>query len=165
MTCPLHPRCPLLLPALLISATLALAPQRAEAHAIESSLERLSQLSGSLDAPYALESRFGSGEPAHGAMVRLIPPAGDPLEVGRTDAEGRLQFRLPHQVDADWTLQVDGGPGHRDYLELPASQGQPAARRAAPADSPFNRPGLAPSLGAALIGLCGFGLALRRQRR
>lgn len=149
---------------LLIAATLAAAPQRAAAHAIESSLERITQLSGSLDARFALESRFGSGEPADGAVVRLIPPAGEALELGRTDAEGRLQFRLPPRVDTDWTLQVDGGPGHRDYLELPASQGQPAARRSSPADS---RSGLhlASSAGAALIGLCGFGLSRRQRRR
>lgn len=149
---------PALMPCLLLSS--GLVPQRAQAHAIESSLERLSQLSGSLDAPYALESRFGTGEPASDAVVRLVPPAGPPVEVGRTDAQGRLRFQLPSQVDADWTLQVDGGPGHRDYLELPAGPGPAATRRSAPVGAPLDL-----GLGAALVGLWGLGLARWQRRR
>lgn len=162
MARPSRPRSSLVLPALVPGLLLfcALAPQRASAHAIESSLERLNQLSGSLDAPYALESRFGTGEPASDAVVRLVPPGGQPVELGRTDAEGRLLFKLPSQVDADWTLQVDGGPGHRDYLELPTSPGEAAAPRSAPGTTPL---GL--GLGAALIGLCGFSLARLQRRR
>jgi len=30
---------------------------------------------------------------------------------------------MPSRVDGDWELQVDGGPGHRDYLEIPVQQG------------------------------------------
>ena len=107
---------------------LATGVPRAQAHAIESSLERLGAVSDAL----MLESRFGSGEPARDAVVRLQPPTGDPIEVGRTDAEGRLRFSLPPAADAAWEVQVDGGPGHRDYLELPAAPA-PATAAASPA--------------------------------
>jgi len=109
------------------------------AHGIESSLERLSPLSaGSFTSPakpsaakasrasakripsdtLQLESRFSSGEPAQSATVRLVPPQGEAIVLGQTNAEGQLQFQLPSQAGSDWELQVDAGPGHRDYLEL-----------------------------------------------
>jgi nickel transport protein len=89
----------------------------ARAHAIESSLERLSGLTNTL----RLESRFGNGEPASNAAVRLVPPSGGTgIEIGYTDARGQLRFQLPGAAGGDWELQVDRGPGHRDYLELPA---------------------------------------------
>lgn len=145
---------------------LSVAPA-AHSHAIESSLERLSALNNQL----LLESRFGSGEPASDAVVRLVPPGGQPVEVGRTDAEGRLSFRLPSQAGADWELQVDGGPGHRDYLELPAAGTGPSAQvRSLP------RPGLVartlqrpPLLALGLLGLGSLGLGgvglLHHRRR
>jgi nickel transport protein len=104
------------------------------AHGIESSLETLSPLSaGSFTGPakasrasakripsdtLQLESRFSSGEPAQSATVRLVPPQGEAIVLGQTNAEGQLQFQLPSQAGSDWELQVDAGPGHRDYLEL-----------------------------------------------
>lgn len=139
------------LPALLAGGLALLAlPLPLRAHALESSLERLSQLNSQL----LLESRFSTGEPADAAMVRLIPPAGEPIELGRTDADGRLQFQLPRQAGAGWELQVDRGAGHRDYLELPATPG--------PALSSATLPS-ATLLSGALIGLCGLGLARRRR--
>lgn len=97
----------------------------AHAHAIESTLERLSDARQSLE----LSSRFGSGEPAAGAMVALVAPDGTSLDLGRTDAQGQLRFSLPPSVDASWELRVDQGPGHRDYLELPAGS-EPGSTRA-----------------------------------
>ena len=102
-----------------LGAALALASGQsaASAHAIESSLERLSGLTNTL----WLESRFGNGEPASNAAVRLVPPSGGTgIEIGYTDARGQLRFQLPGAAGGDWELQVDRGPGHRDYLELPA---------------------------------------------
>ena len=127
------------IPALLLLASAA----PAHSHAIESSLERLSSLTDHL----VLDSRFGNGEPADDAVVRLVPPNGEPIEVGRTDASGQLRFQLPSNATSAWELQVDRGPGHRDYLELPG---------AAPALSTrFNstRPGQGTRTGLALLGL------------
>ena len=101
------------IPALLLLASAA----PAHSHAIESSLERLSSLTDQL----VLDSRFGNGEPADDAVVRLVPPNGEPIELGRTDASGQLRFQLPSNATSAWELQVDRGPGHRDYLELPGA--------------------------------------------
>lgn len=106
-----------LLPALLFLGVAAAALNQSPAlgHAIESSLERVSSLTDQM----VLESRFGNGQPASDAVVRLIPPGGKPIEVGRTDALGQLRFQVPQDATARWEVQVDQGPGHRDYLELP----------------------------------------------
>jgi len=96
-------------------------PDQAQAHAIESSLDRLQSLRDAL----VLESRFSTGEPVVGAHVRLVPPGGGAgVELGQIDARGQLSFNLPKQADGTWELQVDGGPGHRDFLDLPVRQGQ-----------------------------------------
>lgn len=134
------------IPALLLLASAA----PAHSHAIESSLERISSLTDQL----VLDSRFGNGEPADDAVVRLVPPNGEPIEVGRTDASGQLRFQLPSNATSAWELQVDRGPGHRDYLELPG---------AAPALSTgFNssRPGQGIRTELALLGLSGAAGAL-----
>ena len=134
------------IPALLLLASAA----PAHSHAIESSLERISSLTDQL----VLDSRFGNGEPADDAVVRLVPPNGEPIEVGRTDASGQLRFQLPSNATSAWELQVDRGPGHRDYLELPG---------AAPALSTgFNssRPGHGIRTELALLGLSGAAGAL-----
>lgn len=103
--------------ALGVALALASGQSAARGHAIESSLERLSGLTNTL----WLESRFGNGEPASHAAVRLVPPSGGTgIEIGYTDARGQLRFQLPEAAGGDWELQVDRGPGHRDYLELPA---------------------------------------------
>lgn len=116
-----------LLPGLLaqaLASSLLLAGS-AQAHGIQSNLERLSTLAAQL------ESSFSTGEPASNAAVRLVPPDGAPIEVGQTDAQGRLRFRLPAEATAAWELQVDAGPGHRDYLELPSASSPAAASPAA----------------------------------
>jgi len=96
-------------------------PERAAAHAIESSLERVEALREGL----VLESRFSTGEPVVGASVRLVRPGGGPaVELGQSDANGRFTFQLPDRADGTWELQVDGGAGHRDFLDLPVQQGR-----------------------------------------
>lgn len=103
---------------------LSAAPARA--HAIESSLERLADLNLTLE----LNSRYSTGLPAAGARVSLVAPDGAELALGKTDAQGQLRFGLPAGVDSAWEVRVDQGPGHRDYLELPAAPTPgPAPRR------------------------------------
>jgi nickel transport protein len=103
-----------------LALALLLSPAAAQAHGIESSLTRLESLTDSL----VLESRFSNGEPTSDAVVRLVAPDGESLELGRTNEKGQLSFALPKQANGEWELQVDGGPGHRDYLEMPVQQGQ-----------------------------------------
>ena len=146
------------IPALLLLASAS----PAHSHAIESSLERLSSLSDQL----VLDSRFGNGEPADGAVVRLVPPNGASIEVGRTDASGQLRVQLPSNATSAWELQVDRGPGHRDYLELPGA----APALSSSSSISFASQRLAPSQGLALLGLSavagalGGALSWRRRR-
>jgi nickel transport protein len=94
--------------------------------------------------------------------VRLAPPDGRaPIALGRTDAQGSLTFHIPRQGRHDWELQVDGGPGHRDYLELP---GVTAQARPAGGAAEFTQ--TARHLGLlALVGCLGLGgLAFGRRR-
>jgi nickel transport protein len=145
--------------ALTLGVISSAAPVRA--HAIESSLDRVTALNDEL----LLESRFGSGQPADDAVVRLLPPGGEPIEVGRTDAEGRLRFRLPADAGSTWEVQVDRGPGHRDYLELPGAE----APTSGPALSRAVQGSLSNPAGVSgwLLGLSGTAagmLALRRRR-
>ena len=108
----------LLAPLVLLSAVLqgtVLAP--AKAHQIESALHYF-------DGDLQLSSNFSNGEPTQGAVVRLLNADGTPgQELGRTDADGRLSLDLSTVVNGTVDLQVDGGPGHRDYLELPVQDG------------------------------------------
>ena len=95
-----------------------LIPTAVKSHGIESSLH---YLSGSLE----LSSGFSTGEPAQGAVVRLLNADGSPgQELGRMDAQGKLTLTLPALDHGELDVQVDGGPGHRDYLTLPIRQGQ-----------------------------------------
>lgn len=159
------------LPLVLITAVLALAPGGARAHGIETSLSRLPSLSDGL----LLQSQFSSGEPTRDAVVRLVPPGGAAIELGRTDAEGKLSFALPRGASGDWELQVDGGPGHRDFLEMPVSQGRPELDRLSEshdhglrgllAEAGLSQGGLLLGTVAGLAGLGGAGLLLRRSRR
>ena len=109
----------LLAPLVLLSSVLhstVLAP--AKAHQIESALRYL-------DGDLQLSSSFSNGEPTQGAVVRLLNADGTPgQELGRTDAEGRLNLDLSTVGNGTVDLQVDGGPGHRDYLELPVQDGE-----------------------------------------
>ena len=107
--------------ALMATTALGLAltqPLQAEAHGVESSLRYL-------DGQLELTSSFSTGEPVEGAVVRILKADGTPgEELGRIDAGGRLQMTLPELADGLVDLQVDGGPGHRDYLTLPLQQGR-----------------------------------------
>ena len=109
----------LLAPLVLLSSVLhsaVLAP--AKAHQIESALQYL-------DGDLQLSSNFSNGEPTQGAVVRLLNADGTPgKELGRTDADGRLNLDLSKVDNGTVDLQVDGGPGHRDYLELPVHDGE-----------------------------------------
>ena len=94
-----------------------MAGQQAQAHGIESSLRYL-------DGQLELSSSFSTGEPVKGASVRLLNADGTPGdELGEIGANGQLVLTLPDLVEGVLDLQVDGGPGHRDYLELPIRQG------------------------------------------
>ena len=131
----------------------------AQAHGIES---RLSPLRGLSDA-LLLQSQFSNGEPTRDAVVRLVPPQGQALELGRTDQHGQLSFALPKGANGSWELQVDAGPGHRDYLEMPLRRGRAQLDRV----SEQPRPARA---GGWLVGLIGLGatamlLGLQRIRR
>jgi nickel transport protein len=103
-----------------LALALVLCPAAGHAHGIESSITRLESLTNSL----VIESRFSNGEPTSDAVVRLVSPDGEAIDLGRTDAQGQLSFALPKQAQGAWEVQVDGGPGHRDYLEMPVQQGQ-----------------------------------------
>jgi len=142
------------------SLALLLAPA-AGAHGIESTLERLGRLTA--NSPYQLETRFSSGVPTQDAAVRMVSPTGDAsVELGHTNAQGQLTFTLPAQARADWEVQVDAGPGHRDYVELPAMAPVSLHSQAAPASNALAR--TLRSLGAvALLGAMA-GLLLNRPR-
>ena len=89
-----------------------------QAHQIESALN---YLNGELE----LSSSFSNGEPTQGAVVRLLNADGsEGQELGRTDQAGRLTLDLDTVQDGIVDLQIDGGPGHRDYLEMPVQAGQ-----------------------------------------
>ena len=89
-----------------------------QAHQIESALH---YLNGELE----LSSSFSNGEPTKGAVVRLLNADGSARqELGRTDQAGRLTLNLDTVQDGVVDLQIDGGPGHRDYLEMPVQAGQ-----------------------------------------
>ncbi len=112
------PRFPLLAGGVVLAC---LAAPAARAHGIETTLDRVGdRLSSS--SPYQLESRFSSGLPAREASVRMVSPDGTAsVDLGLTNAQGRLTFSLPARARADWEVQVDAGPGHRDYIELPGA--------------------------------------------
>lgn len=146
-----------LLPALLTAALGLLPPPVARAHGIQSQLERFGGLS------VQLESGFSTGMPASQAEVRLLPPDGSPIALGQTDDHGRIRFQLPPQAGADWEIQVDAGPGHRDYLEIPAARSGTGSGRSESVP-PLRR--LSHLQGWLLLGLAGSlgGLMLRRPR-
>jgi nickel transport protein len=143
------------------------------AHGIESTLERLGSLTSG--NPYQLESRFSSGVPARDAVVRMVSPDGDTtVDLGHTNAVGQLTFTLPAQAKADWEVQVDAGPGHRDYIELPGAT--PATLQGRVATPPATLQGRvatplatlareARPLGAVVLVGAMVGLLLRRPRR
>ena len=142
-----------------LAAALLLSPGAANAHAIESSLTRVQSLSAQL----LLHSQFSSGQPTTDAVVRLVPPGGTPVELGRTDSQGQLSFALPKGANGDWELQVDGGPGHRDYLEMPVQGGQAQLDQLSEHDHPHDRRAWLVGLGG--VGAAAMLLGLQRTRR
>ena len=133
-----------------------LLPAPLQAHAIESSLERLRGLNNTL----ALQSRYSTGLPAAGASVALVAPDGVVVALGRTDAQGQLRFVVPPTADGRWEVRVDQGPGHRDYLELPAAAAAVPARSQA-----WSRPHWAGLLSLATGSLLLLGGVARLPRR
>lgn len=88
------------------------------AHGIQSTLDYLPITSSSSGAgSMQVQSSFSTGLPASDAAVRLLPPdGGEAIELGHTGPDGRLTFTLPPTASSGWEIQVDAGPGHRDYL-------------------------------------------------
>jgi nickel transport protein len=162
-----------LLPVLLGAATLVLAPGLARAHAIQTDLTVVgashSHLEASIPAAGSkleLASHFSTGLPARDASVRLIPAqGGTPIELGHTNADGRLAFALPAGTSRDSEIQVDAGAGHRDWIEL-SELGRPARQAAVSwATLHGNLLTLAPIAGLGLLGGLLGGLArLNRPR-
>lgn len=146
-----------LLPAL-VAGAIGLIPAGARAHGIQSQLERFAGVS------IQLESSFSSGLPASHAAVRLLPPGGTPIALGQTDDRGRIRFQLPPQASPDWEIQVDAGPGHRDYLEIPAANSA-AAPKLSRSEAPLSVR-LSHLQGVAMLGVAGAlgGLLLRWPR-
>ena len=106
-----------LLTSLLLFGSVLSLEKPAEAHQIESALR---YLNGDLE----LKSSFSNGQPTENAVVRLLNPDGTPgQELGRTNSAGRLILNIKNLENGVVDLQVDGGPGHRDYLELPIDSG------------------------------------------
>ncbi|MCP9926519.1 hypothetical protein [Cyanobium sp. CH-040] len=162
----------------------ALCGGSAWSHGIQSNLENVSPLSEQVRREFLLQSAFSTGEPAEDATVRLLRGDGETIELGRTDGEGRLRFEVPREAATDWELQVDAGPGHRDYLELSeagvAQAGDALARASASqaaALPSWRRTGLArllaqrpaglvqPLLGGVAVGLGAAGMMLVARRR
>ena len=140
------------------------APPPARAHAIESTLVRLQALSNTLQ----VESHFSTGVPVDGAQVRLVSPDGkDSIALGQTDRSGSLRFQLPSAANSSWELQVDGGGGHRDYLELPTATGTgpQALTTPTPPTTPAHAPASPLPLGLLLLGMVSGGWIWSRQRR
>ena len=105
-----------ILASLLLLGSLQAMPARA--HQVESALHYL-------DGDLELSSNFSNGEPTQGAMVRLIKADGTPGQaLGRTDDDGKLNLDLRDFEKGVVDLQIDGGPGHRDYLTLPVEDGR-----------------------------------------
>ena len=92
-------------------------PMAGHAHAIESTINYL-------DGELQLHSSFSTGDAAAGATVRLLQADGSPgEELGQMDANGVLTLTLPALQQGVLDVQIDGGPGHRDYLSLPMREG------------------------------------------
>ena len=92
-------------------------PMAGHAHAIESTINYL-------DGELKLHSSFSTGDAAAGATVRLLQADGSPgEELGQMDTNGVLSLTLPALQQGVLDVQIDGGPGHRDYLSLPMREG------------------------------------------
>jgi nickel transport protein len=139
---------------------LLFSPGLARAHGIQSTV---THVHGSPDR-LLLSSAFSSGVPTSNASVRLVAPAGGPtLDLGRTDRQGQLAFALPRGANGDWELQVDGGPGHRDYLAMPVQRGQAQLDQISEHDHASLESGWLAGIGG--LGAAAMLLGLQRIRR
>jgi nickel transport protein len=161
------------LPVLLAAAALCLGPIAVRAHGIQTEIHghdhqstlQASSADGPAGGPLQLHSTFSNGEPVRGATVRLIAAdSTSPVVIGRTDAEGRLAFVLPARSGRDAEIEVDGGAGHRDWIQLSElSSGRLQASTGPATTLRGSLLSLAPMLGLGLLG--GLVIAgLRRQR-
>ena len=96
--------------------------------------------------------------------MRLINADGTPGdELGEIGANGQLVLTLPDLVEGVLDLQVDGGPGHRDYLELPIRQGSVLLDEVVQTQNQFTALPAFAWLGApALLGLIGLMVKVRQ---
>jgi hypothetical protein len=138
---------------------LLLTPGLAKAHGIQSSVTHVQGSSDQL----LLSTAFSSGVPTSNATVRLLTPGGQTLELGHTNAKGELAFALPRGANGAWELQVDGGPGHRDYLSMPVQRGQAQLDQISEADHSALASGWLAGLGG--LGAAAMLLGLQRIRR
>ena len=146
--------------------SLVLTAPSVRAHGIETSLEHFAGLRAAKPlegGDLQVESRFSTGLPATAAVVRLLPPdGGEPIEVGQTDDEGRLRFALPEGARDDWEIQVDAGPGHRDYIGLSEDLEPPETDTLSLHPAGWTTP--LPVLALGLLGGATGGAILRRRR-
>ncbi len=152
----------LIQPLFLLIATTSLGlgqGQAAKAHAIESTLN---YLDGSLE----LQSHFSTGTPVEGAVVRVLEANGAPgRELGRMDQQGKLSLSLPDMKEGTLDLQVDAGPGHRDYLMLPIRSGKVKLDEVVSQPKTPQKPWFLASTGSPLLlGLAGALFSVREQR-
>ncbi len=145
---------------LIATASLGLGQgQPAKAHAIESTLN---YLDGSLE----LHSQFSTGTPVEGAVVRVLEANGTPgRELGRMDQQGKLSLTLPVMQEGTLDLQVDAGPGHRDYLMLPIRSGKVQLDEVVSQPKTPQAPSfLISTESPLLLGLAGVLFSVRQQR-
>ena len=144
-----------------LGAAVISAASSAQAHAIQTNLEAFRN-----NHVLLLQSRFGNGQPAQAALVTLVPPGGQPIPVGRTNSKGQLSFALPNDANGEWDVQVDGGPGHRDYLSLPVTKGQADLKRISDGHRPNPAsPWVLVGAVGGLVGGCSALLLGRHRRR
>ena len=144
-----------------LGAAVISAASSAQAHAIQTNLEAFRN-----NHVLLLQSSFGNGQPAQAALVTLVPPGGQPIPVGRTNSKGQLSFALPNDANGEWDVQVDGGPGHRDYLSLPVTKGQADLKRISDGHRPNQAsPWVLVGAVGGLVGGCSALLLGRHRRR
>jgi len=161
------------LSALLAASALCLGPIAVQAHGIQTEIHghdhqsglQTSGVAGAEGGRLQLHSTFSNGEPVSGATVRLMAAnSTSPVVIGHTDGEGRLTFVLPARSGRDAEIEVDGGAGHRDWIQLSElSSGRLQASTGPAATLRGSLLSLAPLAGLGLLG--GLVIAgLRRQR-
>ena len=152
---------PAAISAAVVAGAVVAAAGSAQAHAIQTNLEAFRN-----NHVLLLQSSFGNGQPAQAALVTLVPPVGQPIPVGRTNSKGQLSFALPNDANGEWDVQVDGGPGHRDYLSLPVTKGQADLKRISDGHRPNPAsPWVLVGAVGGLVGGCSALLLGRHRRR